>query len=101
MNFKSNIRLIDNGESYFNPDAPYFIPSGFILDSDESSDDELFEQAVKLVLKHHTASTSFLQRKLNIDYERAVQLLEDMEADGIVGPNMGKQSREILMDNDD
>jgi len=68
---------------------------------DESSDDELFEQAVKLVLKHHTASTSFLQRKLNIDYNRAVQLLEDMEADGIVGPNMGKQSREILMDNDD
>jgi S-DNA-T family DNA segregation ATPase FtsK/SpoIIIE len=68
---------------------------------DESSDDELFEQAVKLVLKHHTASTSFLQRKLNIDYEHAVQLLEDMEADGIVGPNMGKQSREILMDNDD
>jgi S-DNA-T family DNA segregation ATPase FtsK/SpoIIIE len=68
---------------------------------DESSNDELYEQAVKLVLKHHTASTSFLQRKLNIDYERAVQILEDMEADGIVGPNMGKQSREILMDDED
>jgi len=68
---------------------------------DESSNDELYEQAVKLVLKHHTASTSFLQRKLDIDYERAVQILEDMEADGIVGPNMGKQSREILMDDED
>ncbi len=65
------------------------------------SDDDIYEQAVKLVIKHQTASTSFLQRKLNISYDRAVQILEDMEAEGIVGPNMGKQSREILVDDED
>lgn len=73
-------------------------------EEDEDFDDEpdeQYEQAIKLVLKHHTASTSFLQRKLNISYDRAVQILEDMESDGIVGPNLGKQSREILIDNDD
>ncbi|HGE71444.1 TPA: DNA translocase FtsK [Candidatus Poribacteria bacterium] len=70
-------------------------------ESQDDSDDDIYEQAVKLVIKHQTASTSFLQRKLNISYDRAVQLLEDMEAEGIVGPNMGKQSREILIDDED
>jgi S-DNA-T family DNA segregation ATPase FtsK/SpoIIIE len=72
------------------------------INEDEAFDenDELYEQAVKLVIKHQTASTSFLQRKLNIDYEHALRLLEDMESDGIVGPNMGKQSRDILIDDD-
>jgi S-DNA-T family DNA segregation ATPase FtsK/SpoIIIE len=67
-------------------------------ESQDDSEDDIYEQAVRLVIKHQTASTSFLQRKLNISYDRAVQLLEDMEADGVVGPNMGKQSREILID---
>ncbi|MGB9595401.1 MAG: DNA translocase FtsK 4TM domain-containing protein [Candidatus Poribacteria bacterium] len=70
-------------------------------ESGDDSDDDIYEQAVKLVIKHQTASTSFLQRKLNISYDRAVQILEDMEAEGIVGPNMGKQSREILVDDED
>ncbi len=66
--------------------------------SEDDEVDELYDEAVRLVLKHQTASTSFLQRKLNISYERALQILENMEADGIVGPNLGKQSREILID---
>ncbi|MGQ9609207.1 MAG: DNA translocase FtsK 4TM domain-containing protein [bacterium] len=66
--------------------------------SEDNDVDELYDQAVQLVLKHQIASTSFLQRKLNISYDRALQLLENMEADGIVGPNLGKQSREILID---
>ncbi len=66
--------------------------------SEDNDVDELYDEAVRLVLKHQTASTSFLQRKLNISYDRALQILENMEADGIVGPNLGKQSREILVD---
>ncbi len=66
--------------------------------AEDNDVDELYDEAVRLVLKHQTASTSFLQRKLNISYDRALQLLENMEADGIVGPNLGKQSREILID---
>ena len=65
--------------------------------SAETEQDELYDEAVRLVLKHRTASTSFLQRKLSISYDRAVQLLEDMEAEGVIGPSIGDQPREILM----
>lgn len=59
---------------------------------------ELYEEAVRLVLKHRTASTSFLQRKLNISYDRSVQIMEDMEINGVIGPDIEGQPREILMD---
>jgi S-DNA-T family DNA segregation ATPase FtsK/SpoIIIE len=67
-------------------------------ESAETEQDELYGEAVRLVLKHRTASTSFLQRKLNVSYDRAVQLLEEMEAEGVVGPVMGDRPREILID---
>jgi len=67
-------------------------------ESAETEKDDLYEGAVQLVLKNHTASTSFLQRKLNIKYDRAMQLLEDMEAEGVIGPSIGDQPREILID---
>jgi S-DNA-T family DNA segregation ATPase FtsK/SpoIIIE len=69
-----------------------------VEESAETEEDELYEGAVQLVLKNHTASTSFLQRKLNISYDRAMQLLQDMEAEGVIGPSIGDQPREILMD---
>ena len=62
----------------------------------DDDQDDLYDDAVQLVLEHGTASTSFLQRKLNIDYDRAVQMLEDMEANGVVGPSVGDQPREVL-----
>jgi len=65
---------------------------------EEFERDDLYDEAVQLVLRNHTASISFLQRKLNISYDRAMQLLEEMEAEGVVGPSMGDQPREILMD---
>jgi S-DNA-T family DNA segregation ATPase FtsK/SpoIIIE len=66
-------------------------------ESVETEQDESYDEAVRLVLKHRTASTSFLQRKLNVNYDRAVQLLEDMEAEGVIGPSIGDQPREILI----
>jgi len=67
----------------------------------ETEQDDLYDDAVQLVREHGTASTSFLQRNLSVSYDRAVQLLEDMEAAGVVGPNMGDQPREILIDRRD
>ncbi|MFC1715948.1 DNA translocase FtsK [Candidatus Poribacteria bacterium] len=67
-------------------------------DSDEYEQDELYSEAVQLVVRHQTASTSFLQRRLAIKYDRAMQLLEDMEAEGIIGPDIGGQPREILIE---
>jgi DNA segregation ATPase FtsK/SpoIIIE, S-DNA-T family len=63
---------------------------------DAEGDDELFEDAVRLVLEFGKASTSLLQRRLRIGYGRAAHLIDMMERDGIVGPADGSKPREIL-----
>ncbi|MGB7133792.1 MAG: DNA translocase FtsK [Acidobacteriaceae bacterium] len=64
-------------------------------EGDEANDD-LFEDAVRLVLEFGKASTSLLQRRLRIGYGRAAHLIDMMERDGIVGPADGPKPREIL-----
>jgi S-DNA-T family DNA segregation ATPase FtsK/SpoIIIE len=67
------------------------------MDPDDSDgNDELFEDAVRLVLEFGKASTSLLQRRLRIGYGRAAHLIDMMERDGIVGPADGSKPREIL-----
>ena len=68
---------------------------------DESGDgandnDELFQDAVRLVLEFGKASTSLLQRRLRIGYGRAAHLIDMMERDGIVGAADGPKPREVL-----
>ena len=63
---------------------------------DGDDNDELFEDAVRLVLEFGKASTSLLQRRLRIGYGRAAHLIDMMERDGIVGPADGSKPREIL-----
>ena len=63
---------------------------------DGDASDELFEDAVRLVLEFGKASTSLLQRRLRIGYGRAAHLIDLMERDGIVGPSDGSKPREIL-----
>jgi S-DNA-T family DNA segregation ATPase FtsK/SpoIIIE len=62
----------------------------------DDTDDELFQDAVRLVLEFGKASTSLLQRRLRIGYGRAAHLIDMMERDGIVGPAEGSKPREIL-----
>jgi S-DNA-T family DNA segregation ATPase FtsK/SpoIIIE len=64
--------------------------------ADGDGNDELFEDAVRLVLEFGKASTSLLQRRLRIGYGRAAHLIDMMERDGIVGPADGSKPREIL-----
>jgi S-DNA-T family DNA segregation ATPase FtsK/SpoIIIE len=65
-------------------------------DEGDEADDDLFEDAVRLVLEFGKASTSLLQRRLRIGYGRAAHLIDMMERDGIVGPADGPKPREIL-----
>ncbi|MGH9603627.1 MAG: DNA translocase FtsK, partial [Terriglobales bacterium] len=65
-------------------------------DSDETEHDELFEDAVRLVVEFGKASTSLLQRRLRIGYGRAAHLIDLMEKDGIVGSADGPRPREVL-----
>ena len=62
----------------------------------EDEHDELFEDAVRLVLEFGKASTSLLQRRLRIGYGRAAHLIDLMERDGIVGAADGPKPREVL-----
>ena len=58
--------------------------------------DDLFDDAVRLVFEFGKASTSLLQRRLRIGYGRAAHLIDMMERDGLVGPADGSKPREIL-----
>ena len=64
----------------------------------ETEPDSLYDDAVELVLKYRQASAAFIQQKMGITYERASQLIEIMEIQGIVGPSVGDQPREILVE---
>ncbi len=59
--------------------------------------DELFDEAVDVVARHRVASISFVQRKLKIGYNRSARIVEQMEAEGIVGPQEGTKAREIFV----
>ena len=62
--------------------------------------DELYEQAVQLVARERKASTSFIQRHLQIGYNRAARLIEQMESDGLISPANHVGRREVLMGGD-
>lgn len=59
--------------------------------------DDLFDDAVALVLDMQTASVSMLQRRFRIGYTRAARLIDAMEAKGIIGPYEGSKPREVLI----
>jgi DNA segregation ATPase FtsK/SpoIIIE, S-DNA-T family len=63
---------------------------------DDSSDDPLMEQAMSIVKSQGTASASMLQRRLRVGYNRAARLIEQMEADGLIGPADGIKGRPVL-----
>ncbi len=63
--------------------------------------DDLYEQAVKVVMRDKKCSTSYIQRRLGIGYNRAASLVEKMEQDGLVGPANHVGKREILNANRD
>lgn len=70
--------------------------------TEESADqeevmDELYDQAVQIVLEAKQASVSLLQRRMRVGYTRAARLIDSMEARGIVGPYEGSKPREVLM----
>ncbi len=60
--------------------------------------DELFDEAVAIVLETGQASTSNLQRRLRLGYTRAARIIDQMEADGVIGPAQGAKPRDILID---
>lgn len=64
---------------------------------DLSDRDALFDEAAKLIVLHQQGSTSLIQRKLKLGYNRAGRLIDQLEAAGIVGPFEGSKAREVLI----
>ena len=67
------------------------------LSADGTGDKDLYSQAVSVVAREGKASTSFIQRHLNIGYNRAAKLIEQMEKEGVVGPANHVGKREVLI----
>jgi DNA segregation ATPase FtsK/SpoIIIE, S-DNA-T family len=59
--------------------------------------DPMFEDAAKLVVQHQQGSTSLIQRKLSIGYNRAGRIIDQLEAAGVVGPFEGSKARDVLI----
>ncbi|OGX52056.1 MAG: hypothetical protein A3G37_02505 [Omnitrophica WOR_2 bacterium RIFCSPLOWO2_12_FULL_46_30] len=70
------------------------------LNPSEREKDELFDQAVRLILESNQASVSILQRRLMLGYARAARIIDAMEQEGIVGSFQGSKPRKILIDKD-
>jgi DNA segregation ATPase FtsK/SpoIIIE, S-DNA-T family len=102
-----DIAEIDKITNFIHSQQSY--PSAFLLpepDSEEgegSADvdltklDELFADAARIVVIHQQGSTSLIQRKLSIGYNRAGRIIDQLEAAGIVGPFEGSKAREVLI----
>ncbi len=69
--------------------------SGGEFDSD--SRDSLFEDAARIMVQNQVGSTSMIQRKLKIGYNRAGRLMDQLEDAGVVGPNLGSKPRQVLI----
>ena len=75
------------------PESSESISSGNIIDRDP-----LFEEAARFIINSQTASTSSLQRRYSIGYNRAGKIMDQMADAGIVGPSLGGKPRQVLID---
>jgi len=69
-------------------------------DFDAGDRDPLFEDAARLIVNSQMGSTSLIQRRMKLGYNRAGRLMDQLEAAGVVGPNQGSKAREVLFKTD-
>ena len=81
--------------------SPYYLPEcddeSDISSVDLGKRDPLFDEAARLIVANQQGSTSLLQRKMEIGYNRAGRIMDQLEAAGIVGPSEGSKARKVLM----
>ena len=100
------IKEQEDNDRDINHEIPYMLPEYVGKDEGGGSDasvgnvkdrDPLFEEAVRFIVMGNTASTSSLQRRYEIGYNRAGRLMDQMEHAGIVGPAQGSKPRQVLV----
>lgn len=100
-------RVVDFIASQRGYTTPYYLPEYTGEDEGENETtvgvvdlnkrDSLFEEAAKLIVIHQQGSTSLIQRKMNLGYNRAGRIMDQLEVAGIVGPSEGSKARQVLV----
>jgi len=70
---------------------------GVVMDMDNAGGDDMYKDAIRVVVESKKASTSLLQRRLRVGYARAARIIEEMEDNGVIGPADGARPREVLI----
>jgi S-DNA-T family DNA segregation ATPase FtsK/SpoIIIE len=84
-------------------ESAYLLPeyvgdeAGESVEVDLGDRDVLFDEAARLIVRHQQGSTSLIQRKLKLGYNRAGRLIDQLEHAGIVGPFEGSKARQVLI----
>lgn len=91
----NHVKKIDEGVEYDNSILEH-IEKGNKSDSFEDDRDELFNEAVRIVVENGQASTSFLQRKMRIGYNRAARIMDELEAEGVISGPDGSKPRKVI-----
>ena len=99
-------RIVDSIASQPGYSSPFYLPEytgeekedgGGVGEVDLNRRDPLFEDAAKLVVMHQQGSTSLIQRKMNLGYNRSGRIMDQLEVAGIVGPFEGSKARQVLV----
>jgi S-DNA-T family DNA segregation ATPase FtsK/SpoIIIE len=98
------IDFISNQQGY---PIPYFLPEFHGDDEVHGSSglklselDEMFYDAARLIVQNQHGSTSMIQRRMKLGYNRAGRIMDQLEAMGVVGPSEGSKAREVLIHTD-
>jgi S-DNA-T family DNA segregation ATPase FtsK/SpoIIIE len=91
--------LRDQGKPVFDEELVRFTDEAVDMASsvDGEDVDEMFDQAVAIVAETRNASISYVQRRLKIGYNRAARIIEHMEREGMIGPQIGTKGREVFL----
>ena len=70
---------------------------GVVMDMNSEGGDDMYNDALRVVIDSRKASTSLLQRRLRIGYARAARIIEEMEEQGVIGAADGSRPRDVLI----
>jgi S-DNA-T family DNA segregation ATPase FtsK/SpoIIIE len=90
-------QLRAQGSPKFDDDLLQAAEEAETSDDQDADVDEMFDRAVAIVADSRNASISYLQRRLKVGYNRAARMIEHMENEGIIGPQVGTKAREVFV----
>ena len=90
--------LREQGKPVFDEELVRFTEEAPDFSEESDGDvDEMYDPAVAIVAETRNASISYVQRRLKIGYNRAARIIEQMEHDGMIGPQVGNRPREVFL----